>query len=290
MYRYNESEALKEATRKIERERLRSPRIQRNYIPPPIIVSEEPVSVEAPIPKSRIRKQMLSMMNIWNQRRRSQRVKRVQQRLQQQQQGNGSRTLDAKWQQLRLSMKYGELSDDFYSYCRRWRKDTDFLARGRVAFTKPIPPKPVANPTSLPLRLMFNFRFFTRLMLATYQTRLQRVAWDVCFKQMQTKRAEKNYPKLGMSADGAGMGTDTGIGDISPPIGSIEKLLCCMNAEGSPYPRTPPSLLLSDSCTETATSFQNDTCILKNRSTLQSPPPLSTLELPIRFIACTGTE
>ena len=130
MYRYNESEALKEATRKIERERLRSPRIQRNYIPPPIIVPEEPVPVEAPIPKSRIRKQMLSMMNIWNQRRRSQRVKRVQQRLQQQQQGNGSRTLDAKWQQLRLSMKYGELSDDFYSYCRRWRKDTDFLARG----------------------------------------------------------------------------------------------------------------------------------------------------------------
>ena len=71
---------------------------------------------------------------------------------------------------------------------------------------------------------------------------------------------------------------------------SIEKLLCCMNAEGSPYPRTPPSLLLWDSCTETAMSFQNDTCILKNRSTLQSPPPLSTLERPIRFIACTGTE
>ena len=203
MYRYNESEALKEAARKIERERLRSPRIQRNYIPPPIIVSDQPVSVEAPIPKSRIRKQMLSMMNIWNQRRRSQRVKRVQQRLQQQQQqqqqGNGSRTLDAKWQQLRLSMKYGELSDDFYSYCRRWRKDSDFLARGRVAFTQPIPQKPVSSPASVPLRLMFNFRFFTRLMLATYQTRLQRVAWDVCFKQAQTQR--KNYPKLGMSAD-----------------------------------------------------------------------------------------
>lgn len=86
------------------------------------------------------------------------------------------------------------------------------------------------------------------------------------------------------------MGTDTGTGDSSPPIGSIEKLLCCMNAEGSPYPRTPPSPLLSDSCSETATSFQNGTCIPKNQSTLQSHPPLSTLELPIRFIACTGTE
>ena len=68
------------------------------------------------------------------------------------------------------------------------------------------------------------------------------------------------------------MGTDTGTGDISPPIGSIEKLLWCMNAEGSPYPRTSSSLLLSDSSTETVTSFQNDTCILKNRSTLQSSP------------------
>lgn len=93
-------------------------------------------------------------------------------------------------------MKYGELSDDFYSYCRRWRKDTDFLARGRVAFAEPIPPKPVSSPASLPLRLMFNFRFFTRLMLATYQTRLQRVAWDVCFKQVQTNRAEKTILSL----------------------------------------------------------------------------------------------
>lgn len=141
--------------------------------------------MENVVPKSRVRRQMLSMMNLWNQRRRSQREKRVQQRLQQK--GPGSKALDAKWQQLRLSMKYGELSDDFYSYCRRWRKEGGFLARRRILFSEPVTYKPVAKPAARPLRLMFNFRFFTRLMLATYEARLQRVAWSVCFKQAQTQ-------------------------------------------------------------------------------------------------------
>ena len=205
------------------------------------------------------------MMNIWNQRRRTQRIKRLhQQRLQQQQQqrGTGYQTLDAKWEQLRLSMKYGELSDDFYSYCRRWRKDSDFLVRGRVLTAEPISSKPVATSVSVSIRLMFNFRFFTRLMLATYQTRLQRVAWTVCWKQIQTQKTTLNLVYLW--AERAWSQTQDSENRLRP----LEASKNCPDSQtpkARPASDSRPSSLPYYSQKEAA-SLQNDTCILKYRS------------------------
>ena len=166
----NVTDVLENTNPKIERGKLHSPKLYRNYIPPPIL-SEEHVYPEKPSSRRRARKQLLSVMNVWNKRRRSQRS----QRSQRNQRSQRSQTLaESKKNRLQLSMKYGELSDNFYSYCRRWKKQTNFLAR------RDPPSPPVVSSQRPPLRLHFNFRFFTRLMLETCKSRLVRVISFLC--------------------------------------------------------------------------------------------------------------
>ena len=160
----NVQDILENAHPKMERGKLHSPKLYRNYIPPPIL-SEESAYSKKPPSRRRARKQLLSVMNVWNKRRRSQRDQWRKQ----------SQTLaESRKNRLQLSMKYGELSDNFYSYCRRWKKQTNFLAR------RDPPSPPLASSLRPPLHLHFNFRFFTRLMLEACRGRLVRVISFLC--------------------------------------------------------------------------------------------------------------
>lgn len=65
---------------------------------------------------------------------------------------------DQKISELKLRMKFGELSDDFYLYCRKYQKDQDEEVR-RIVNEIDQMSRPIKH------HICLNFRFFTKIMI-----------------------------------------------------------------------------------------------------------------------------
>ena len=72
---------------------------------------------------------------------------------------------------LKLSMQFGELSDDFYEYCRRWKKvDNNNEYSNENTEESQVNHQVNHQPSTM---ICFNFRFFTKIMMKCYKDHLQ---------------------------------------------------------------------------------------------------------------------
>lgn len=138
--------------------RLRSPVVDRH----PILI--DPLENENRIVKRRKKRQKrLAAINLWQKR------KERQQRLLQLNKVNlKDYHIKLQISALKLSMQFGELSDDFYEYCRRWKKvDNTNENRNENTEVKQVKQQ---QPSTM---ICFNFRFFTKIMMKCYKDHLQ---------------------------------------------------------------------------------------------------------------------
>ena len=69
---------------------------------------------------------------------------------------------------MQLSMQFGELSDDFYKYCRRWTRNTDQYVKSVVREIE-TGKRDESERQPKPFSLSFNFKQFTRIMMMVHQ-------------------------------------------------------------------------------------------------------------------------
>ena len=71
-------------------------------------------------------------------------------------------------------MKFGELSDDFYKYCRRWKRNSDEFVNNVLQEISSPPASKPSEPRRLNIHL--NFRYFTRIMFNTPTIHVERLS------------------------------------------------------------------------------------------------------------------
>ena len=109
-------------------------------------------------------------------------------------------------------MQFGELSDDFYKYCRRWMHNREEYVRNVVKEIEG--EEPTVPPPSF--ALSFNFKHFTAIMMRVHQDDLVPISLPCSKKQ--------SYPRLGMSFPIIGAGVL-----LSPSFSGSIKECCCVN-------------------------------------------------------------
>lgn len=108
-------------------------------------------------------------------------------------------------------MQFGELSDDFYKYCRRWMHNREDYVRNvvkEIEGDEAMAPQPS-------FILSFNFKHFTSIMMSVHREDLIPISFPCSKKQ--------SYPRLGMSFSIAGTGEY-----LSPSFSGSCKDVCCM--------------------------------------------------------------
>lgn len=69
-------------------------------------------------------------------------------------------------------MRFGELSDDFYKYCRRWKRNSDEFVNNVL--------REIELPL-IPFNLHCNFRYYTQIMFHSSSIHIQLVDYTVYY-------------------------------------------------------------------------------------------------------------
>ena len=145
--------------------KLRSPKINRHPLQQPII--KEAIQIQSPsrFDVKGIRKRRLEKINTWNLRRRQNRL------LSHITQAFTYLISYTQDKELDLSMRFCELSDDLYKYCRRWKRNSDEFVNNVLR---------EIELSFVPFTLHCNFRYYTQIMFHTPSLHIQLVEFDVC--------------------------------------------------------------------------------------------------------------
>ena len=80
-------------------------------------------------------------------------------------------------------MRFGELSDDFYKYCRRWKRNSDEFVNNVLR---------EIELSFVPFTLHCNFRYYTQIMFHTPSLHFQLVESLVCLNHIHVSHKNKS--------------------------------------------------------------------------------------------------